>query len=711
MQLSNTPDKLVLPFAVSGAKNTIPAASQVGIVAGKASLTDGFPPLTRTPLSAGGVPPSGLDMNGILYEMSAAIRWANAGGGYPFDGIFADDLNVSGYPKGARVMRSDGLGYWLNVTENNTTDPEDVISAVGWVPDFTNGVASIAMTNANVTLTPVQYGKPIIIISGTLTADLSLIFPTIAGSWTVFDKTNGNYSIAAKTMAGTGSILPKKSPCTVICDTVNVISLGTAILLNVKNFGARGDGLTDDTAAISAAIAFCVAKNFTLFFPAGTYLCGTISAAAGMKLVGADRDSTTIKLKSGTNAGLITSPSLAINDVLISNMTFDGNSAGNTDGDVLAIKGYSPILTNLRIVNSAGTAVTTDFDSSNVSGISRLKGFQGYFSNILINASQKHGWSHSGPNDSTFESIIIIDAGLKTTNTFIGFWAKGASGNGKFSNCHHWNEYFTTNVPSVGFQIDSSGNVFTNCHFEGSNLPLNINSSGNNFGQCDYYATRSTYCVNFSPLAIGNVLSGVTGVGAYSGNPAYFCASLQGSGNKIVLVNVGSGCTNGVIDFQGDAGNNLVEITGYQTTGSVYANTPHVSDDVTISVSGAAGIKFRQELPIPWTSTFVPVVTASTGTFTTVAATCRYIKKGETVHFVEQITMTTVGTAANTLLSTVPVAAVAGATFIVSGRKSGTGEMLQGTIVGNVLSINTYNNSSPIGAGITVYISGTYESA
>jgi len=81
MQSSNAPSKLVLPFASAGGKNTIPVASQIGIVAGKASLADGFPPLTRTPLSAGGVPPSGLDMNGILYEMSAVIRWANAGGG------------------------------------------------------------------------------------------------------------------------------------------------------------------------------------------------------------------------------------------------------------------------------------------------------------------------------------------------------------------------------------------------------------------------------------------------------------------------------------------------------------------------------------------------------------------------------------------------------------------------------------------------------
>ena len=211
MQLTNTPGKLVLPFANAGAKNTIPTASQIGITAGAASLVDGFPPLTRTPIAAGGVPPSGLDMNGILYELSAILRWANAGGGYVYDSTFANDANVGGYPKGARIMRSDGLGYWFNTVENNTTDPEaNAVAAIaaGWVPDFANGVSAVAMTNANVTLTPLQYGKPVIVISGVLTANLNLIFPTgMVGEWVVINNTTGAFTVTCKTAAGTGVII------------------------------------------------------------------------------------------------------------------------------------------------------------------------------------------------------------------------------------------------------------------------------------------------------------------------------------------------------------------------------------------------------------------------------------------------------------------------------------------------------------------------
>jgi hypothetical protein len=212
MQLSSAPSKLPLPFASgSGTKtNPIPEASQIGVLAGAASLTDGFPPLCLTPIEAGGVPPSGNDMNGILFQATAIARWNNAGGGYPFDGTFASDTNVNGYPKGARVLRSDGLGYWYNTADNNTTNPETSASAAiaaGWLPDFTTGAADVTMTNANVTLTPLQYGQPRIIITGVLTASVNLIFPAIVGNWTVLNQTTGAYNITAKTAGGTGVVV------------------------------------------------------------------------------------------------------------------------------------------------------------------------------------------------------------------------------------------------------------------------------------------------------------------------------------------------------------------------------------------------------------------------------------------------------------------------------------------------------------------------
>lgn len=118
MQASNAPTKSAVPFANSGAKNTIPVASQIGITPGLASVTDGFPPLTMTPLAAGGVPPYGQDFNGILNFLSSAVRWAQPGGGYVYDAAFA--TAAGGYPRGAILLKAGLNGIWVSTAENNT---------------------------------------------------------------------------------------------------------------------------------------------------------------------------------------------------------------------------------------------------------------------------------------------------------------------------------------------------------------------------------------------------------------------------------------------------------------------------------------------------------------------------------------------------------------------------------------------------------------
>lgn len=282
MESSSAPSKLTTPFANSGGVNVIPVPSQIGVTPGAASYTDGFPPLTRTPIASGGVPPSGLDMNGILQAATAPAVWYSAGGGFPFDGTFA--TAVGGYPKGARVMRTDGTGYWLNTADNNSNDPEGS-TPTGWVPDATNGIAAVAMTSANVTLTPAQYGKPIIVISGTLSADLSLIFPNIAGMWLVANNCTGAYTVTCKTAAGTGVALATGVVESVYGDATNINPANPTMSVNWGAPGAigattpntgtfttltattptAGDNTTNvaTTAFVHAILPFGTATNYT----------------------------------------------------------------------------------------------------------------------------------------------------------------------------------------------------------------------------------------------------------------------------------------------------------------------------------------------------------------------------------------------------------------------------------------------------------------
>lgn len=219
MQSSNKPSKLVIPFSNEGGRSSIPLVKS-GI--GTASLTEGFPLETRTDRDAGGIPPSGLDFNGILYLLSAINRWDQAGAGYIYDGTFANDALVNGYPVGARVLRTDGRGYWLNTTENNVIDPESSGAvAAGWVPDFTSGLSTIPVDSSNVTLTPLQYGKPIILLTGILTANINIIFPIIPNTWTIINGTTGAFTITCKTPSGSGISVINST--VIIGDGTNII--------------------------------------------------------------------------------------------------------------------------------------------------------------------------------------------------------------------------------------------------------------------------------------------------------------------------------------------------------------------------------------------------------------------------------------------------------------------------------------------------------
>lgn len=108
--------------------HVVPIPSQIGVVAGAASYTDGFVPLNATNVLAGGIPPSVQDMNGVLNAFSANIQWHQAGGWYQYNGTFA--TAVGGYPNKAVLLNAAGTGFWFNTVDNNLTNPDS--GGTGW---------------------------------------------------------------------------------------------------------------------------------------------------------------------------------------------------------------------------------------------------------------------------------------------------------------------------------------------------------------------------------------------------------------------------------------------------------------------------------------------------------------------------------------------------------------------------------------------------
>lgn len=123
----SVPKFLKKAFAASGGKTDVPITG-ADINNGRADYENGFPPVTRAPIAAGGVPPYGTDMNGVLFDLSSGLQYLQAGLVYPYNQDFASA--IGGYPVGAVVSAiGDSSIKYRSIVANNTTTPP----SAGWV--------------------------------------------------------------------------------------------------------------------------------------------------------------------------------------------------------------------------------------------------------------------------------------------------------------------------------------------------------------------------------------------------------------------------------------------------------------------------------------------------------------------------------------------------------------------------------------------------
>jgi hypothetical protein len=199
MLASAQPLNFALPFAANAGAGyitePIPTASQIGITPGRASLSDGFPPLTMTPIASGGVPPFGQDMNGVLNQITAGLQWYQVGGMPIYNVTFAE--SIGGYPNGAVLQSSDRTGFWRNTVDSNASNPD----AGGAV--VTGSIAGTTLTVSAVTSGTIALGQFITgtgISAGTQITALGTGTGG-AGTYTV----NNSQTTSSTTVTATGS--------------------------------------------------------------------------------------------------------------------------------------------------------------------------------------------------------------------------------------------------------------------------------------------------------------------------------------------------------------------------------------------------------------------------------------------------------------------------------------------------------------------------
>ena len=145
--------------------------------------------------------------------------------------------------------------------------------------------------------------------------------------------------------------------------------------VSVKDFGAVGDGVTDDAVAIQAALDACVGSG--LFFPAGTYIVGSsLNVPSNITLFGVGEQAV-LKLKPQLwvgSSGLLLRV-LGDTRVTLCGLGFDGNkgNVGSTRSPLIAVFDSQQVSVKdctFRAVEGICLNVSTDCDDFTVAGCS-----------------------------------------------------------------------------------------------------------------------------------------------------------------------------------------------------------------------------------------------------------------------------------------------------------------------------------------------------
>lgn len=212
-----TIDQLETAFAYDADVGTIVTVPQINPDPmgdpNQASFEKGFPAITMQQIDDEGLPPKGPDFNGVLNSVSQLGVWQSVGGGFNYNAALYNNSNpyITGYPVGARVKRSDNLGYWVSTVDNNQTDPDSPTS-IGWVEDVSTSPVFITITVSGqsvLTVTKKQAASLYILVDqSAIGANIvELILPyEILKNYTIVNDTTSTLRVKTNAPGGSNSI-------------------------------------------------------------------------------------------------------------------------------------------------------------------------------------------------------------------------------------------------------------------------------------------------------------------------------------------------------------------------------------------------------------------------------------------------------------------------------------------------------------------------
>jgi hypothetical protein len=204
----------------------------------------------------------------------------------------------------------------------NTTQ----MATTAYVYAATTAAASISTTGGSTTLTAAQYGNPILLVTGTLTSNATLVVPN-NGAWTVANRTTGAFTLTVKTSAGTGIVIDQGTNNEVIADGTNVVQSTTDFnaiaLLGVCTAPTAAQSTATTQIATTAFVRTGTATNDNASAgQVGEYISATVLVGSAVSLTTAtSANVTSISLTAGdweVTGSVCTNPATTTSTALLS---------------------------------------------------------------------------------------------------------------------------------------------------------------------------------------------------------------------------------------------------------------------------------------------------------------------------------------------------------------------------------------------------------
>jgi len=342
------------------------------------------------------------------------------------------------------------------------------------------------------------------------------------------------------------------------------INLKLGEFISVKDFGAVGDGTTNDAAAFTAAFAAIVAtgKKGVVYVPAGTYKINS-SLSVDISFISIWGESATLNFSSLTSGAALVinstvSPPYANAITSISGLQLIGNSTAGS------VKG-------IQYTSSTGVAhFSVDNCSINNFGVGESFESNSYLIShkntdvwaCTVGVQNLTGFTNNGENIS-YVGCTIFNNGTNVIQN-------NGSGDINFTNC-------SLDYPTTAHISISAGQLhFVNCHIEGGSVPLFSNNVVNSI-------TSFTNC-----LLIQQTSSGSTPYVTINGNVDFISGRIVPNNSTSPAITANSGSS---LSFLADQ----AQYSGSQLFNLVSGCFYTIITDFPVSINGVYGTIFTSD--------------------------------------------------------------------------------------------------------------------